>query len=136
MRVSLIMLSTSLLSVGAYAHHSQSPFFDQSKDIEIEGIVQRWDFRNPHAVLYIEVANNTGSDDLWAVQFSSLAVLIRSGIDADAFLSGEKVSVVGHPAWNENAHGIGSPAVTKQGGRQYVDPLRSGNFTPGSATSR
>lgn len=113
----------------AESHHSQAPFFDQSRDVQIEGTVQRFDFRNPHAILYVEVTDQAGNRDVWQLQFASLPILIRAGIRADSFQPGEHVVAVGHPSRNPAALGMAGLAVTKADGTQLVDPLRSGEFS-------
>ena len=49
-----VVLTTATLTSGvpiAAAHHSQAAAFHMDRWVEIEGIVQRWLFRNPHPVL-------------------------------------------------------------------------------------
>jgi len=130
MRISLALLTHLLLVAQAGAHHSQAPFFDQSRDVEIEGVVQRFDYRNPHAILYVDVTDEDGSVVTWSLQFASLAVLIRAGITPDIVAAGDHIKAIGHPAWNEDSHGMASVAITTADGREFVDPLRSGNFAP------
>lgn len=130
MRSGLLLLLSLVVLLPAEAHHSQAPFFDQSRDIEIEGVVRMFDYRNPHAILYVDVTNDDGSVDTWTLQFASLAVLIRAGITPDIVKPGDRIKAVGHPAWNEQSFGMASVALTTADGREYVDPLRSGVFTP------
>lgn len=115
-------------SGAARAHHSQAPFFDQSRDVEVEGVVQRFDFRNPHAILYLEVENADGDVDVWELQFASVTILVRAGMTARSFDVGERVRAIGHPSRNPEARGMAGVAVTKADGSEIVDPLRSGEF--------
>ena len=128
MRASLILALSALLFAAAYAHHAQAPFFDQSRDVEIEGVVQSFDFRNPHAIMYVEVDNEAGGVDTWKIQFASLAVLIRAGITADIVAPGDRIRAIGHPSWNTESFGMSGAAITKEDGSAYVDPLRTGEF--------
>ena len=130
MRIGVAVLLSLPLAVPAVAHHSQAPFFDQSRDVEIEGIVQRFDYRNPHAILYVDVTGTDGSVVTWSLQLASLAVLVRAGITPDIVAPGDRISAIGHPAWNEESHAMASVAITTAAGKEYVDPLRSGNFSP------
>lgn len=136
MRVRLALLSVFACGTLANAHHSQAPFFDQSRDVEIEGVVQRFDYRNPHAILYVDVTDTNGNVATWALQFASLAVLIRAGIPADIVAPGDRIKAIGHPAWNEESHGMASVAITTADGREFIDPLRSGVFTPAQTTEQ
>ena len=132
MRVGIALLAGVLCGQLAHAHHSQAPFFDQSRDVEIEGVVQRFDYRNPHAILYVEVTGANGDVVVWSLQLASIAVLIRAGITPDIVAPGDRIKAVGHPAWNEDAHGMASVTITTEDGREFVDPLRSGVFAPAS----
>ncbi len=128
-RISLVLLS-GLLGPAAFAHHSQAPFFDQSRDVEIEGVVQSFDFRNPHAILYVEVENDSGGLDVWELQFASVTILIRAGITAESFTPGERIAATGHPSRNPDSLGMAGIAAVKGDGTEVVDPLRSGEFSP------
>ncbi len=54
-----ILAATALLSVPAFAHHSQS-LFDTSKEILIEGKVARFEWTNPHMYLVVETKGPDG----------------------------------------------------------------------------
>lgn len=123
-----LLAAALLVSANSIAHHSQAPFFDQSRDIEIEGVVQRFDFRNPHAMLYVEVEGAQGTTEIWQLQFASVTILLRAGIAADSFVPGERVVAIGHPSRNPDSRGMAGIAATKADGTELVDPLRSGEF--------
>jgi hypothetical protein len=133
MRVAVIVLALLVASwlPAAMGHHSQAPFFDQSRDVQIEGIVQRFDYRNPHAMIYVDVSNQDGVVVTWTLQMASLAVLIRAGIGPEIVAPGDRIRALG-PSWNEAAFAMASVAITTEDGREYVDPLRSGDFSPRS----
>lgn len=133
MRIRWSMVACFSIVTQAGAHHSQAPFFDQSRDVRIEGVVQRFDYRNPHAIMYVEVRNDAGKIDVWTLQLASIAVLIRAGITPDIVKPGDRIAAVGHPAWNEASFGMSSVAITTADGKEYVDPLRSGVFAPASS---
>jgi hypothetical protein len=121
-------IATIAVSAQSAAHHSQAPFFDQSRDIEIAGVVQRFDFRNPHAMLYVEVVGAAGETEVWQLQFASVTILIRAGIAADSFVPGDRIVAIGHPSRNPESRGMAGIAATKADGTELVDPLRSGEF--------
>lgn len=126
----ILVLTVQTFGFEADAHHSQAPFFDQSRDVQIEGIVQRFDFRNPHAILYVDVKDERGNVQVWNLQFARVAILIRAGITGDSFRPGERITAIGHPSRNPDARGMAGVAVTKDDGTLLIDPLRSGSFAP------
>jgi hypothetical protein len=48
------------MSSPALAHHSNS-IFDLSAEITFQGIVSRYDWRNPHVYVYADVRDESGS---------------------------------------------------------------------------
>ncbi|HSG65866.1 MAG TPA: DUF6152 family protein [Gammaproteobacteria bacterium] len=100
----------------AAAHHAQAPFFDQSREVQIEGVVTRFDFRNPHPVLYVNVTNDSGEIEEWQIQFGNATGLRRRGWHKDIILPGERIQASGHPSWNPETHGMQGARVMKEDG--------------------
>ena len=69
----------------AEAHHSQAAAFHMDRWVEIEGIVQRWLFRNPHPVLYLEVTGENGEPVTWQIEFAPATVLTKRGGTTETF---------------------------------------------------
>jgi len=109
-------LAAILLSAPLSAHHAQAPFFDQSTEVEIEGVVTRFDFRNPHPVLYVDVTNDSGEVEEWQIQFGNATGLRRRGWHKDIIGPGEKIRARGHPSWNQETHGMQGAQVVKEDG--------------------
>ena len=93
MRIQTLVLGVAaiVVSMPLFAHHAQAPFFDQSREVEIEGVVTRFDFRNPHPVLYVSVTNDSGEVEEWQIQFGNATGLRRRGWTKDIIQPGEKV---------------------------------------------
>ena len=108
--------AAALLAMPLAAHHAQAPFFDQSREIEIEGVVTRFDFRNPHPVLYVDVTNDAGEIEEWQIQFGNATGLRRRGWHKDIIGPGERIRARGHPSWNPETHGMQGARVTKADG--------------------
>ena len=113
-----------LLPAVGFSHHAQAPFFDQSREVEIEGVVTRFDFRNPHPVLYVDVTNETGEVEKWEIQFGNATGLRRRGWHRDIIQPGERVSARGHPSWNPETHGIQGARVLKEDGSVLGAPIQ------------
>ncbi|MDT8405529.1 DUF6152 family protein [Sulfuriflexus sp.] len=125
-------LALGLLVQSAFAHHSTNGIYNEEIDIEITGRVKAWRFINPHPSLTLEVTNSAGVVEEWDVSYGGSAVthLVRRGYSADTFKVGETITLSGHPALLETAHGIlmegqgrtpvradGTPVVPAQGSR-------------------
>ena len=97
------------------AHHSFNFFFDTSQWTTIEGVVTEVHFQNPHVSLELEVTNEQGQTDVWAVETNHRAGLEREVAGGDAWLPntvqvGDIVIAEGHPTRKEGStamHGLG-----------------------------
>jgi hypothetical protein len=77
-------------AAAAQAHHSFS-MFDRETEIVMTGTVVRWAFNNPHSWLYVNVANDDGSETLWSLEGSSPTSLIARGLTGSTFEPGDTV---------------------------------------------
>lgn len=125
MRVKAIFVGcvAMLVNLPIAAHHAQAPFFDQSREVEIEGIVTRFDFRNPHPVLYVDVTNDSGEVEEWQIQFANATGLRRRGWHKDIIGPGEQVRASGHPSWNPETRGLQGRRVLKEDGSVLGAPV-------------
>ena len=81
------------LSSTASAHHSNAPHYDRERPITIEGVVEEFEFVNPHAFLHIRARNAEGESVVWACEMQTANTLRRQGWSADRFTSGQAVTV-------------------------------------------
>ena len=82
------------------AHHSFAAEFDASQPVRLEGAVSRVEWRNPHAWIYLAVADPAGTDVTWAIEASSPSALARRGLGRQSVLPGMTVTVSGYRAKN------------------------------------
>ncbi len=97
--VSIMVSVLVLLSVGAMAHHSDSVYFIDDRDsdggaVRIEGTVSRVRLVNPHAEMFVEVPNESGETDRWAIESDSWNELRTLGWKQDTIKEGDRVAVV------------------------------------------
>lgn len=79
----------------ALSHHSHA-MFDHTQFVDISGTVTNFDYRNPHAGLYIDVDQNGKKVNYW-IEMSNLPNMIQRGIGAATFKQGDRVTVKLHP---------------------------------------
>jgi hypothetical protein len=87
----------AVLAIPAWAHHSHSTY---SNDVEINlsGTVSSVAWTNPHVWLYMDVADEQGQPQAWALEGGSVAALTRGGWQRDSLKAGDMVTVRCHPA--------------------------------------
>jgi Family of unknown function (DUF6152) len=70
-----------MAGVTSHAHHSFARDYFEDRSISIEGEVQQFELRNPHAVLYVRAADDTGQLRMYAAEWGAPSRLARSGVD-------------------------------------------------------
>ena len=100
-RVTFIALTGVLLtvSVPVLAHHGTAAF-DMDTLTTVKGTVTKFEFMNPHALIYIDVTGNKGDIEHWMAEESSNNHLSRSGWDRNTLKPGDQITVAGHRARN------------------------------------
>jgi len=87
----------SLLSSAVSAHHGASRW-DVDSWGTITGTVKEFDWQNPHPLLLLDVKNDKGEMETWAVEFHPPNVMSRGvGWTHSTFKIGDQVTVYGHP---------------------------------------
>lgn len=102
------VLGLGLLGSSAQGHHSTNNIYDESKTIQVTGVVKQWRLVNPHPYLILEVAGPDGQANDWDISFGGSAAgpLSRRGYTPETFTPGEVVNVTGNPARAEGAYGV------------------------------
>jgi hypothetical protein len=93
-------LAGLLASVDSYSHHSFSAEFDVGRPVNLVGTAKSFEWTNPHAWLHIEVTDDQGKVQKWAVELLGVNALARSGMSSKTVKSGDKLTVIGYGARN------------------------------------
>ena len=103
---SLVVVAGILLyAVPVFAHHSFAAEFDAGKPITLRGSITRLEMTNPHGWLYINVTEEDGSVQNWAVETGAPRALMRAGGNRESLAPGTEIIVEGWLARN------GTPTV-------------------------
>ena len=98
MRITTILISTALLANASHAHHGARNQFDMSRSIEVEGVITKVRFVNPHSYVYFDVSKEGGTVENWRCEMRAAMVLKRSGWTKDMFAPGTHIRIEGRPA--------------------------------------
>ena len=79
------------------AHHSFSAYYFEDQSIAIEGHVQAFELRSPHAILRLSAPDQAGRMQTYAAEWSNPRRLGRDGITRDTLKPGDLVVVTGSP---------------------------------------
>jgi hypothetical protein len=137
-----VTLVLGILTISAVdAHHSFTQF-DRDVEVVKTGTVVRWAFNNPHSWLYMNIANDDGTETLWSFEGSAPPSLIGRGITGATFEPGKTFMFMycpmvdgrpgGHLGWVKLADGSfvnpsdGGCTGTDQNIERWKDWLENG----------
>ena len=130
----LALGSMWLFFMPAAAHHSQT-MYDGDTEIEMRGVVEEFDWTNPHTWLYVTVEEENGGESQGVFESNSTGQLTRVGWTADSIKPGDEVTVIMHPL-RDGTRGGSIVAVHLQDGTVLPsggvspDPIRGSEVIP------
>ena len=86
------------LALPAIAHHAFAAEYDADQPVTLKGKVTKFEWTNPHARFYIDVADAKGNVDNWNLELASPNVLKRNGWSSKILQIGDTVTVEGSRA--------------------------------------
>jgi hypothetical protein len=117
--VAMAMATAICIFAPARAHHSQAAF-DTTREITIEGVVHRLDWKNPHIYLIVETKNPDGSTRLQQVEGLAVTQSLVVGLDRAALKAGTHVLVRINPNRNGGGRTVrGLDVVTTANGKVH-----------------
>jgi hypothetical protein len=102
MIASLVIFSSSVT-----AHHGVAGY-DMTKTITLHGTVAKFDWSNPHVVVYVDAKNDSGELQHWTIEFASPVHMVRAGWSKNVMKSGDDIVIETHPSRNGAPVGITS----------------------------
>ncbi len=84
-----------LAAPAAMAHHSFAVFFDETKEVSVEGKVVAFRFTNPHATIALDVTEADGSVTHWRAETNAPVILQRRGWSRSSLRPGQTVRMEG-----------------------------------------
>jgi hypothetical protein len=114
----------------AYAHHSMAGF-DRTKPVTLVGTVKQFKWANPHSWIELEIQNAKGQAEIWNIEMTAPAQLIRAGWKSNSIKPGDKVTIVAYPQQSGEPGGLFG-SITLPNGETLTErpPTRSSPTPP------
>jgi hypothetical protein len=93
------------LDTGLSAHHSFA-VFDMSSEKTITGTVSKFEWTNPHTFIFVDVPNDKGVIETWAIEGMSPNYLGRRGWSKTSVKPGDKITMTVRPLKDGKAGGM------------------------------
>ena len=110
----------SCFGLPALAHHSMA-MFDRTTKVEISGVVADVQWTNPHVWIEVDVPDEAGGSERWAIEFTSRVHLTRRGWTRTTVNPGDEVTFTMSP-YRDGRPGGRFWTVTLPDGETLRDP--------------
>lgn len=85
-----------LVSGAVQAHHSYG-MFDRDNEKTIQGVVQEFEWTNPHSRLLVLSTDAKGAPATWTIEIGPPGQLVRTGWKRNSVKRGDKIDVLINP---------------------------------------
>ena len=92
-------------AIPALAHHSAAAY-DQSKSIEITGVISGLQWRNPHVIVTLDVVADDGSSESWPLETAGIQQLVRDGWNRETLAEGTPITATINPMKRDRPGGL------------------------------
>jgi len=115
---SLGLVAALVVATSAQAHHAFAAEFDADQPLDLQGVITKVRWVNPHSWLYFDVKDSGGNVTNWGVEFGAPNQLANAGLTKADVVPGTQVHVKGYKAKNGGSFGY-SVTVTFADGRVF-----------------
>ena len=112
MKRTFLMLVCGAVLLGSagvvYAHHSFTAAYDNTKRVEVEGVVKEFIWRNPHSFLRIDVTDKSGKVETWSLEWGSSSQLsaAKYPVTRTSIKAGDRIVAGGEPRRDPAVKGL------------------------------
>ena len=102
------------------AHHAFAAEYDENKVVAVSGMVTKFEWTNPHALLYVDGNDAEGKRESWMFEMGSPGGLERRGWKRTDLKNGDQVTVDGSRA-KDGSNSANTQKVVLPGVRRVFD---------------
>jgi len=105
-RLLVVGLGSLLAATAAYAHHSFAKDYVEEKQISLEGDVVSFEYRNPHAWVYLTANDSGGVLRKFGAEWDNPRRLEQQGVGATDLKAGDHVIISGAPSRSATTYSV------------------------------
>jgi hypothetical protein len=129
----LVVLTVLAAAPAASAHHSAAAY-DMAQTVSLDGVVTRYEWKNPHVYIWLAAPGADGRTVEWEVEGQPPAVLRRIGWAHDTFKAGDRLQATGNPARNAQRNGLLLTSMKRADATVYDAATLPATLTTAAAT--
>lgn len=119
----VIGLVSVFMPLSALSHHSFSAEFDVGRPVDIVGSVIEVEWTNPHAWIHLNVENQSGGTEKWAVEMLGVNTLVRSGMTPQTLKAGDRLRITGFGS-RDGTNTANASSVSRENGEALWSSAR------------
>jgi hypothetical protein len=119
-----------LAAVPVWAHHAFSAEFDADKPVTLRGALTKMEWSNPHGWIFLDVKEQDGATNNWAVEFGTPNALVRRGLRMADFVVGSEIVISGFRA-KDGTHTANGRTIKFADGREFFVGAEGTPVLPG-----
>ena len=108
-----------ITATGSLAAHHSTAMYDHTARKTLAGTVVEFGWVNPHSYIQVDVPNESGGTDRWAVAMGTPSSLVKAGWKSTVLKPGDRVTVTFHPLKDGSAGGSFLEVKTPDGNTYY-----------------
>ena len=116
------------MTMRGWSHHSFSAEYDEKKLVTVSGVVAKFEWVNPHALLYVEGRDAEGKAGSWKFEMGAPGGLQSRGWKRTDLKEGDQITVDGYAA-KDRSNLANARMVRLADGRKLFGGFQS---TPGN----
>ena len=116
----VVALGLAIAGPPAEAHHNSAPFYDDTKSVEVIGVVTEFRFLNPHSFVSIQGENEAGEMVEWEVEMGPAVSMSRRGWTPERIKAGDPIRAVGQPSRAPGTYGMCCAQLTRPDGSRIA----------------
>jgi len=93
----VLLLGGAMAASGAAMAHHSFAMFDQEHKSERQGVVKEFKFTAPHVFIMLEVKDEDGTSNVWALEGEAPTKLVRDGWTRASLKPGDEIKLIVAP---------------------------------------